>query len=123
MKRKAILLVLCIVVALSTGCATSPQTHEDTVQAALLVGVSAQETAEAGYSAIRHSWNQGNVSDEDMQKAEEVYLVYEEAHDTYKAVVAAYMAVGAEANLLAASDELVRVVAEMVDLAKQLGVF
>ena len=59
----------------------------------------------------------------DMQKAIEIYLLYEDAHDAYKAAVAAYEAVGAEGNLLAASDEFERLIAELADLARRAGVF
>lgn len=121
MKRITILLCLLAMLA-PIGCATSPETHEDALQTALLVGVTAQETAEGAYSAVRHGWNQGSISNADMEVAADVYLVYMESHDAYKAAVLAYQTLGAEGDMLRASNELADVVAELVDIAEMLGV-
>ncbi len=124
MKRiTAISVVLCLVLVLTGGCATSPRAHEDVLQAALLIGATAQETAEGAYSAVRHGWNQDSISDYDMEIAADAYRVYLEAHDVYRAAVVAYQVVGAEGNMLRASNELADVVAELVGIAKELGVF
>ena len=120
LKRKILSCLMLFVLACCAACASA--TKADVVQTGLFVGANTVQTAEAAYTAVRVAWHDGNVSDNDMRKAEELYTAYTNALAVYDAALRVYDASDNPADLVSARDSLVKAANALFDLATQLGV-
>jgi hypothetical protein len=113
----SLLTVLMILVVASCASLQNP----DPVQFGIATGATAKEAAEAAYGAVYISFLEGAVDQEDMEKADELYLQYGVALKAYASALKVYDVAKSSGALLTAEGAFLDLVEDLVALANQLG--